>query len=120
MPAPSSAARWREVGLDRLTSRLESLDTSDGVRRRTRWSAADLDAALLVDEHWTADGDAVVLRADLAPTGRWDLVWPRLGLTFELPARSAEPSGSAPVRSSRTPTASAPPAWVGSRRRSTR
>ncbi|WP_442966668.1 glycoside hydrolase family 2 TIM barrel-domain containing protein [Rathayibacter sp. Leaf248] len=85
VPAPSSAARWREVGLDRLTSRLESLDTSDGLRRRTRWSAADLDAALLVDEHWTADGDAVVLRADLAPTGRWDLVWPRLGLTFELP-----------------------------------
>lgn len=84
--APSSAARWREAGLDRLVGRVDDVDASRGVRRRTRWSAADLDAALLMEEHWSADGDAVVLRVDLVPTRGWDSVWPRLGIRLDLPA----------------------------------
>ncbi|WP_416367024.1 hypothetical protein [Rathayibacter sp. VKM Ac-2878] len=27
-----------------------------------------------------------MLRVDLAPTGRWDMVWPRLGIHLDLPA----------------------------------
>ncbi|QHC65814.1 DUF4981 domain-containing protein [Rathayibacter sp. VKM Ac-2759] len=99
--APSSADQWRRAGLDRLVGRVEELDTSDGVRRRTRWSAADLDAALLVEERWSTDGDAVVLRVDLAPTRGWGSVWPRLGIRLDLPASvdAAEWFGTGPRES---------------------
>ncbi|ROQ60802.1 beta-galactosidase [Rathayibacter sp. PhB152] len=101
VPAPSSASRWREAGLDRLVGRVESVDTSAGVRRRTRWSAADLDAALLVEEHWSLDGDGVVLRVDLVPTRGWGSVWPRLGIRLDLPASvdGAEWFGTGPRES---------------------
>ncbi|KZX20029.1 Beta-galactosidase [Rathayibacter tanaceti] len=118
-PAPSSSARWREAGLDRLVARVEEVDSTAGVRRRTRVSAADLDAALLMEEHWSVDGSSTVLRVDLAPTRGWDLVWPRLGIRFDLPASidGAEWFGTGPRES--YPDSSVPHGSAGSRRGST-
>lgn len=100
-PAPSSASRWRAAGLDRLVGRIEDVDTTDGVRRRTRWSAADLEAGLVMEERWSIDGDSAVLRVDLVPTRGWDLVWPRLGIRLDLPSSvdGAEWFGTGPLES---------------------
>ncbi|WP_219815163.1 MULTISPECIES: glycoside hydrolase family 2 TIM barrel-domain containing protein [unclassified Rathayibacter] len=100
-PAPSSAARWREAGLDRLVGRVQEVDASAGLRRVTRFSAADLDAGLLMEERWSVDGESTVLRVDLVPTRGWDSVWPRLGIRIDLPASidGAEWFGTGPLES---------------------
>ncbi|NQX26233.1 DUF4981 domain-containing protein [Microbacteriaceae bacterium VKM Ac-2854] len=80
--APSSADVWRHAGLDRLSARVEEVQPAS---RRVRYAAADSKQALLSHERWSRDGDALVLRVDLAPTGDWRLHWPRLGIRFALP-----------------------------------
>jgi beta-galactosidase len=86
VPGPSHASRWREAGLDRLTSRVVSIRRSETVlERRTRWAAADTRAAVALDERWELDGDDVRLALTFIPSSRWDLVWPRLGVRFDLP-----------------------------------
>lgn len=86
VPGPSHASRWREAGLDRLTSRVVSIRHSETVlERRTRWAAADTRAAVALDERWELDGDDVRLALTFIPSSRWDLVWPRLGVRFDLP-----------------------------------
>ncbi|WP_219814193.1 glycoside hydrolase family 2 TIM barrel-domain containing protein [Rathayibacter sp. AY1C1] len=101
LPAPSSAARWREAGLDRLVGRVQEVDASAGLRRVTRFSAADFDAGLLMEERWSVDGESTVLRVDLVPTRGWDSVWPRLGIRIDLPASidGAEWFGTGPLES---------------------
>ena len=86
IPGPSYAAQWREAGLDRLTARVVDLRrTATALERRTRWAAADTRVAVTLDERWEVDGDAVVLELQLIPTSRWNIVWPRLGVRFDLP-----------------------------------
>ena len=86
VPGPSYAAQWREAGLDRLSSRLVELRrTTTTLERRTRWAAADTRVAVTLDERWELDGDAVLLELELIPTSRWEIVWPRLGVRFDLP-----------------------------------
>ena len=86
VPGPSYAARWREAGLDRLSGRvLDIRRTATSVARLTRWAAADTREAVTLDERWEADGDGVRLTMQLTPTSRWDLVWPRRGVRFDLP-----------------------------------
>jgi beta-galactosidase len=54
-----------------------------------------------VVERWEADGDGVVLVVDIVPSARWDLVWPRVGVRFELPTAvdGAEWFGTGPGES---------------------
>jgi len=86
VPGPSYAALWRAAGLDRLSSRvLDVRRTASTLRRRTRWAAADTREAVILDEQWEADGDGVALRLHLVPTSGWSLVWPRLGVRFDVP-----------------------------------
>jgi beta-galactosidase len=86
VPGPSYAARWREAGLDRLSSRLVRLErTSTTLERSTRWAAADTRESVTLDERWESDGDTVTLALALIPSSRWTLVWPRLGVRVDLP-----------------------------------
>ncbi|BDI22296.1 glycoside hydrolase family 2 TIM barrel-domain containing protein [Herbiconiux sp. L3-i23] len=86
IPGPSYAFQWLEAGLDRLSSRLiEVSRTETTLERRTRWAAADTRDAVALEETWAVDGDSVLLSIELIPTTRWDLVWPRFGVRFDLP-----------------------------------
>ena len=85
-PGPSSAQRWRERGLDRLTHRvLELRHDRDQLLVRVRVSAAG--GARFVDvsyRWWLADG--LALRVELTPSAGWDCTWPRVGVRLDLPA----------------------------------
>jgi len=78
---------WRALGLHRLTHRvIDQRWTSDGFALRTRVGPAATDIAMLATYHWTADGDALVLRVTVEPEGEWTQPLPRLGLRMALPA----------------------------------
>ena len=86
IPGSSYAAQWRDAGLDRLTSRVVELRRSaDTLERSTRWAAADQRESVTLDERWELDGDAVRLSLALIPSSRWTIVWPRIGVRFDLP-----------------------------------
>lgn len=86
-PASPWATRWRTAGLDRLEPRLVSASGSSGwLQVCTRWAAANSRLAVVSEEHWWLDDDgALRLIVDLEPTAGWDLIWPRLGVRFDLP-----------------------------------
>jgi len=86
IPGPSYAAQWREAGLDRLTSRVVDIRrTAMSLERTTRWAAADTRESVTLVERWEADGEGVRLALELVPSSRWTIVWPRLGVRFDLP-----------------------------------
>ncbi len=86
IPGPSYASLWREAGLDRLTGRVVGLDSTDStLTRRTRWAAADTRVSVTLEESWELDGDAVLLTLQMIPSSRWSIVWPRIGVRFDLP-----------------------------------
>lgn len=86
VPAPSSAAVWRKAGLDRLTARVEQVSANAGsVVVRTRYAPADSALSVTVQEHWEVAGGELWLRLDIVPGAGWDMVWPRVGVRFDLP-----------------------------------
>ncbi|NUU06166.1 DUF4981 domain-containing protein [Leifsonia sp. C5G2] len=97
IPGISSAALWRQQGIDRLTHRVLSVQNgvtaagADALRTVTRVAAADERAFVLVDTVWTVVGDQVELRVEIEPSQGWPTVWPRIGIRFDLP------DGSDPV-----------------------
>ncbi|MCW4459159.1 glycoside hydrolase family 2 TIM barrel-domain containing protein [Microbacterium sp. MPKO10] len=101
-PAPAYDTIWREAGLDRLTSRVELVRTGeDAVHVRRRWAAANSRDSVVTDERWQLVDGELWLRADIVPTAGWDLVWPRVGLRFDLPGdvESASWFGTGPLES---------------------
>ncbi|WP_374009195.1 glycoside hydrolase family 2 TIM barrel-domain containing protein [Leifsonia sp. LS-T14] len=86
IPGPSYASQWRDAGLDRLSARaLDVTRTGTTLSRRTRWAAADTRESVTLEETWELEGDTVRLALQLIPSSRWDIVWPRLGVRFDLP-----------------------------------
>ena len=86
-PAESSAMRWKKAGLDRLSARIISADAdASTVRVRTRYSAADIRNAVVVEELWQLVDGELWLRLDLTPTAGWKMIWPRVGVRFDLPS----------------------------------
>lgn len=86
VPAPSLASIWRGAGLDRLTVRIEKIVSDDaGVSVQSRYAAADSSCAVFVHEHWHVADRELWLRLDIAPSSGWDMVWPRVGVRFDLP-----------------------------------
>ncbi|MBN9185114.1 MAG: glycoside hydrolase [Microbacterium sp.] len=82
---PAAAARWAAQGLDRLTSRLVSIDrTPDAVAVRTRIGAAGVDTGVDVTWRWTAADDGLRLALDVEPFGPRDVEWARVGVSFAL------------------------------------
>ena len=102
VPAPDSAATWRAAGLDRLTGRVVSVQsTSRGITILTRYAPADGRASVSVSEEWQFSGGELTLRADIVPSRGWDIIWPRVGLRFDLSATvdSASWFGTGPLES---------------------
>ncbi len=86
VPAPSSAALWRSAGLDRLTGRVEEVAViDDGIRVRTRYAPANTRNAVVAEESWQLVDGELLLSIDIVPTAAWNMVWPRVGVRFDLP-----------------------------------
>lgn len=84
--APSMEKVWRHAGLDRLTARVEKVSTSESsVVTRTRYAAADAAHWVAVEETWQLSDGELWLRLDIVPSAAWDIIWPRMGVRFDLP-----------------------------------
>ncbi len=86
--APSDAERWAALGLDRLVSRLVSIDRADdAVEVVTHVGAAATDAAATMMCRWTADDTGLRLDVSVEPLiyGDAPVEWARVGVSFALP-----------------------------------
>jgi beta-galactosidase len=79
--------RWRQLGLDRLTHRVDAVETGDGLVVRTRVAPAATDLGMRVTYRWTAVGEGLELVVDVEPDGGWSEPIPRLGVVMSLPGR---------------------------------
>lgn len=86
-PAPLSE-RWRRAGLDRLQHRVVAQQFGEGWLRTElvsmpATSARQMHSTVL----WRLRPDGTLaLAVELTPGTGWDLIWPRLGVRFDLPA----------------------------------
>ncbi|WP_101789726.1 glycoside hydrolase family 2 TIM barrel-domain containing protein [Nonomuraea indica] len=81
------AATWRDLGLHRLTHRVDSVrEDGGGLTVLTRVAPAATDLGLRAAYRWTAAGDALELTVDVTPEGDWHVPIPRLGVVMALPA----------------------------------
>lgn len=88
----SNAALWRRDGLDRLTTRRVSVEYAAGALRTIdKVSAANSALSVMLESVWSLEGDELELRVEIEPSSGWQTVWPRIGISFELP------DGAAPV-----------------------
>ncbi|WP_336205396.1 glycoside hydrolase family 2 TIM barrel-domain containing protein [Nonomuraea sp. LPB2021202275-12-8] len=78
--------RWRQLGLHRLTHRVDGVEHGDGLVVRTRVAPAATDLGMRVVYRWTASGEALDLTVDVTPEGDWPDPIPRLGVAMSLPA----------------------------------
>ncbi|WP_347352304.1 glycoside hydrolase family 2 TIM barrel-domain containing protein [Intrasporangium sp.] len=86
LPAPPHADVWRAAGLDRLGARVEQIAHDEGrLLVRRRWSAANERAGVVTAEEWRLLDDGLWLHVDMLPSTGWDMVWPRVGVRFDLP-----------------------------------
>jgi len=87
--APSDAQHWASLGLDRLRSRLVSLDRSaERVEVVTHLAAAALDWGIDVRWTWTVVDGALALDLVATPVGGAPdavIEWARFGVSFALP-----------------------------------
>ncbi|MEY9953339.1 glycoside hydrolase family 2 TIM barrel-domain containing protein [Leifsonia sp. EB34] len=101
----STASRWREQGLDRLTQRLVAVhEAEDALRTITRVSAANSVHSVTVETVWTLTDGVLDLRVEFEPSSGWPSVWPRIGVRFDLPdgdgaVDGAEWFGTGPLES---------------------
>ncbi len=83
---PSSAARWRDAGLDRMIPRLVGLTHhGDHITVRRRLAPAQGTAGIEVHEEWREVDAQTVVAVDIVPFGRFDCTWPRVGWHLLLP-----------------------------------
>ncbi|WP_433676158.1 glycoside hydrolase family 2 TIM barrel-domain containing protein [Microbacterium gorillae] len=89
------AAVWQRTMLDRLLHRVDEVDAEpDRLRVRGRTAPRAHPHGVEWEFVWSADGDAVLLQVSVDFVGPWtntpylnrDILVPRLGLLFELPA----------------------------------
>lgn len=91
---PAVAERWKILGLDRLTSRLLSIEnlSTDVVQVRTRVGAAATNAAVDCTWTWTLKPSGLQLNLDTLPNNHWPTVWSshwaRAGIEFTIEATS--------------------------------
>lgn len=90
-PGPSSAARWRSAGLDKLQTRLLEASVADGTLRTVhRLAAANATCFVNVEHRWSWAEDALCLAVDVMPSDGWTVTWPRVGVHFGLAAGYAD------------------------------
>ena len=73
-PGPSSEQRWRERGLDRLTSRIRSVDAGRAALTvRSRCGAASSGLFVDVDYYWRLTAEGLELTTEISPIDRLGL-----------------------------------------------
>ncbi|MFG1922864.1 glycoside hydrolase family 2 TIM barrel-domain containing protein [Cryptosporangium sp. NPDC048952] len=84
---PPYADRWRDAGIDRLRTRLVSVDEVDGALRVVhRSTPPGRDFGVDADLRWrSVSGNALQLDVVVTPRGVWPVEWARLGLDVVLP-----------------------------------
>ncbi len=83
---PPVATRWAQLGLDRLVSRLVSIDTvADATTVVTRVGGAGRDELVELTCRWSLSADETVLDVQVTPLADVEQPWARLGLSFSLP-----------------------------------
>lgn len=89
-----NVAAWLEAGLDRLETRVESMEATPGsLRVCSRHAPANSPLAFWTDTTWDALGrDSVHVRVNMIPSAGWDIVLPRMGLRLALPPAVDEAS----------------------------
>ncbi|AXE37232.1 glycoside hydrolase family 2 TIM barrel-domain containing protein [Acidipropionibacterium virtanenii] len=90
-PDASYEDQWHAAHLDLLSSRLleASRDGSSGggmFHVERRYSVPDSAASVRVVEDWALDGDRLALDLSMIASPEWQIVWPRFGVRFDLPA----------------------------------
>lgn len=88
---PAAQKRWKMLGLDRLVSRLVSIENSlDTVLIKTRVGAASTNAAVDCSWMWTLSQEGLTLELKVDPVGnwpkQWSSHWARVGIEFTLSA----------------------------------
>ncbi|MEJ3654356.1 glycoside hydrolase family 2 TIM barrel-domain containing protein [Actinomycetes bacterium KLBMP 9759] len=83
---PGIEQHWRGIGLHRLQHRIIDVERGDGeLMVRTRVAPPALAIGMFATYRWSASPEALHLRLDVEPDGRWPGVLPRLGLRMALP-----------------------------------
>ncbi|TMR95990.1 glycoside hydrolase family 2 TIM barrel-domain containing protein [Nonomuraea basaltis] len=84
-------AKWRALGLHRLTHRVDDVGLGDGLTVRTRVAPAATDLGMRATYHWTVTGEGgLLLSLDIESEGDWPDPIPRLGVTMTLPGTAAD------------------------------
>ncbi|MCK2219154.1 DUF4981 domain-containing protein [Actinomadura sp. ATCC 31491] len=85
-------ARWRALGLHRLTHRTDAAEPDgDTLTVRTRVAPAASDLGMRATYRWTAGADGgLLLRVEIEPEGDWPGPIPRLGLSMTLPGTAVD------------------------------
>lgn len=87
VPGPSSAQRWRDAGLDRLHSRVESITVTD--HELVVWQRilpAQGTSGAMAEWRWQQVEDGLRLQMQVSPTGPVLSTWPRIGVHLAIPA----------------------------------
>ena len=89
---PAAAERWKQLGLDRLASRLLSIDSRGEsiIEVKTRVGAAATNAAVDCTWTWELVDSGVELNLKVTPNNHWPKAWPshwaRVGVEFFMEA----------------------------------
>ena len=91
---PSATNRWKQLGLDRLVSRLVGIERNDNsISIQTRVGAAATNAAVDCTWNWSLGEFGVDLEFKATPIGnwpqQWSSHWARVGIEFQVNAEPA-------------------------------
>ncbi|BEJ13962.1 hypothetical protein CspHIS471_0311360 [Cutaneotrichosporon sp. HIS471] len=83
----NQADAWRNAGVHRMHTRVDSVEVTDKCLRVHTWEAAAVrERGLRCVYTWTANKDTVAVEVDVDPVGEWgELPFPRLGMRLVLP-----------------------------------
>ncbi|HKS47603.1 MAG TPA: glycoside hydrolase family 2 TIM barrel-domain containing protein [Amycolatopsis sp.] len=82
----SLATLWREIGLHRMTHRVDDVNIAgNDLVVRTRVAPAATDLGFATTYRWTSEGDGLRLLVEVVPEGTWPCPLPRLGLRMAVP-----------------------------------
>lgn len=94
---------WRDAGLDRMVGRVEDIKASgERIKTLTRYGPADSRLSVLTETTWQRlSDDTVAARIEIIPSAGWDIVFPRIGVRFDLPddLKQASWFGNGPAES---------------------
>jgi beta-galactosidase len=92
---PAAADRWKQLGLDRLTSRLLSLEVrgDTSIEVKSRVGAAATNAAVDCTWTWESKDSGVELTLNVVPNAHWPKAWSshwaRVGIEFAIKEQSS-------------------------------